>query len=164
LVGLVLGSVGAACLDNTLVGTTCSYTVSVWLLSSGWPLAGVSLATLIALPQLRTWAIGLQDARFAHHNISQRPRDLHFEELVVGPGRTRTHANSSPIEDHLLASDLMHTQSATAVPAVLADPATPLSRALSSRAPAPVEDASVRLHVGFVGAATFHFSFACMNR
>ena len=41
VLGLVLGSVGAACYNDTLVGTTCSYTASVWLLSVGWPLAGI---------------------------------------------------------------------------------------------------------------------------
>ena len=41
VIGLVLGSVGAACYNDTLVGTTCSYTASVWLLSVGWPLAGI---------------------------------------------------------------------------------------------------------------------------
>lgn len=51
--GLVLGSVGAACLDNTLVGTTCSYDVSVVLLSVGWPLAGVTGAALAGFPQLK---------------------------------------------------------------------------------------------------------------
>ena len=35
VIGLVLGSVGAACLDDNLVGTTCTYTQSVILLSVG---------------------------------------------------------------------------------------------------------------------------------
>jgi len=54
VIGLVLGSVGAACYNDTLVGTTCSYTASVWLLSVGWPLAGVSFWVALSLPQLLT--------------------------------------------------------------------------------------------------------------
>jgi hypothetical protein len=61
--GCVIGSVGAACLNDTLVGTTCSYTQSVILLSVGWPAAGAAVLLELALPHvpmlLESWDIAM---------------------------------------------------------------------------------------------------------
>jgi len=50
--GVVIGSVGWACIEDTLVGTTCTYTQSVILLSVGWPAVGVAFALVLALPRV----------------------------------------------------------------------------------------------------------------
>jgi hypothetical protein len=61
--GCVIGSVGAACLNDTLYGTTCTYTQSVILLSVGWPAVGVAIALEMALPHvpmlLESWTVAM---------------------------------------------------------------------------------------------------------
>ena len=61
--GCVIGSVGAACLDNTLVGTTCTHTQSVILLSVGWPAVGAAILLEMALPHvpvlLKSWQVAM---------------------------------------------------------------------------------------------------------
>lgn len=61
--GCVVGSVGAACLDNTLVGTTCTHTQSVILLSVGWPAVGAAILLELALPHipqlLESWNVAM---------------------------------------------------------------------------------------------------------
>lgn len=61
--GCVIGSVGAACLNDTLYGATCTYTQSVILLSVGWPAVGVAIALEMALPHvpmlLESWTVAM---------------------------------------------------------------------------------------------------------
>lgn len=89
--GCVIGSVGAACIDNTLVGTTCTHTQSVILLSVGWPVVGAAILLEMALPHipvlLKSWQVAMS-ARVADVPAGSGPLDLRDNLALNSPGST----------------------------------------------------------------------------